>query len=64
VVVFTNAFVERVAPVKGVAIINAKYLPVELRRPNSRAKNLVVWGQRDKVAEALSGISGSAPNAR
>jgi hypothetical protein len=53
VVAFTNAFVERGAPVKGVSVINAKYLPALLYRPNSGSKNLGVWEQREKIAEAL-----------
>jgi len=53
IVVFTNAFVERTAPIKGVVIINKKYLPNVLERPNARAQNLV-WENRERIQKALS----------
>jgi hypothetical protein len=55
VLVFTNAFVERTAPIKGVVIINKKYLPNVLQRPNSRARTLLVWERRKAILEALQG---------
>ena len=58
VVVFTNAFVERTHPVKGVTIINKKYLPNVLQRPNPKAQNLSVWESREKILEALYDQSG------
>jgi hypothetical protein len=51
--VFTNAFVERTAPIKGVVIINRKYLPNILQRPNPKARNSLVWERRKEISEAL-----------
>ncbi|MDQ7859962.1 MAG: nuclease-related domain-containing protein [Armatimonadota bacterium] len=53
VVVFTNAFVERTTPVKGVTIINKKYLTRILQRPSTRAQNLSVWEKRERIQEVL-----------
>lgn len=52
--VFTNAFVERTAPVKGVTIINKKYLSNVLARPNAQAQGLVVWENRERILKVLS----------
>jgi hypothetical protein len=51
ILVFTNAFVERAAPVKGVMIINKKYLPAALQKPNTQASNLAAWESREKIQE-------------
>ncbi len=53
VVVFTSAFVEGTAPVKGVRIINKKYLLGLLQKPNARAQNLPIWENRERIQEAL-----------
>ena len=53
ILVFTNAFVERISPIKGITIINKKYLLNSLQRPNMKAQNLVVWENREKILEAL-----------
>lgn len=53
VVVFTNAFVERTAPVKGVTIINKKYLSNVLQKPNIKVRNLLIWENREKLLEIL-----------
>jgi hypothetical protein len=53
-VVFTNAFVERTAPVKGVAIINKKYLSNALARPKAKAEAATVWENRERILDALS----------
>lgn len=53
-VVFTNAFVERTAPVKGVTIINKKYLSNALAKPNTKAQGAMVWENREKILKALS----------
>ena len=53
VVVFTNAFVERTGPIKGVTIINKKYLLNLLQRPSMKAHNLAVWESREKLQEVL-----------
>jgi hypothetical protein len=52
--VFTNAFVERTAPVKGVTIINKKDLSNALARPNAKAQNMIVWENRERILQALS----------
>jgi hypothetical protein len=56
VLVFTNAFVERAAPVKGVTIINKKYLLGVLQRPNPKARNSLVWERRKEISEALQSL--------
>jgi hypothetical protein len=53
-VVFTNAFVERTAPVKGVTIVNKKYLSNALAKPNTKAQGAMVWENREKILKALS----------
>lgn len=53
-VVFTNAFVERTAPVKGVAIINKKFLANTLTRPKAKAPAVAVWENRERILHALS----------
>jgi Nuclease-related domain len=53
VLVFTNAFVERMAPIKGVTIINKKYLLHTLQRPISKAQSLAVWENREKILKTL-----------
>jgi hypothetical protein len=54
VLVFTNAFVPPTQPVKGVSIINRKYLLPFLQK-NSRANavNEQVWLKRDSIEDAL-----------
>ena len=53
ILVFTNAFVERTAPNKGVMIINKKYLLNVLQRPNMKAQNSAVWEQRENIAATI-----------
>jgi len=53
VLVFTNAFVERIVPIKGVTVINKKYILNVLQRPNIKAQNVAVWEGREKIREAL-----------
>jgi hypothetical protein len=53
VLVFTNAFVERTAPIKGVTIVNKKFLLNILQRSNTKAQNLAVWENREKIREGL-----------
>ena len=54
VVVFTNAFVSPTKPIKGVSIINKKYLPVILQRQGRQnATNVQVWEQREKIGGIL-----------
>jgi len=49
----TNAFVERSDPVKGIIIINKKFLLNILQKPNMKAQNLAVWENREKIQKAL-----------
>jgi hypothetical protein len=52
--VFTNAFVERTAPVKNVEIVNKKYLLSVLGRPTSRTQD-GVWESKEMIRRALIG---------
>ena len=53
VLVFTNAFVERSAPIKGVKIVNKKYLLNLLQRPDKKPQNLAIWENREKILKEL-----------
>jgi hypothetical protein len=53
VIAFTNAFVERTAPIKGVAVVNKKYLPGLLAKQATKAANQAVWTNREKVYQVL-----------
>ena len=53
VLVFTNAFVERFAPVKGVVVVNKKFLLNILQRPNLKVQNSAIWEQREKIVAAI-----------
>lgn len=54
VIVFTNAFVSPTRPVKGVDIINKKYLANILLRANRQtAVNAQIWEQREKIGNNL-----------
>jgi hypothetical protein len=53
VLVFTNAFVERMAPVKNVTIVNKKFLLNILQRPNAKPQNLAIWEGREKIRKGL-----------
>jgi hypothetical protein len=54
VVVFTNAFVKSAQPVKGVRVINQKYLLNLLKKPASAsAVNSQVWNQREALITRL-----------
>jgi hypothetical protein len=53
-VVFANAFVEHAASVKGVRIINWKYLLNTLHTQAARVRNPGVWENREKLQKALS----------
>ncbi len=55
VLVFTNAFVEMGAPIKGVQVINKKYLLETLRTPRrATARNQEIWEKRDTILAALT----------
>jgi hypothetical protein len=53
IVVFSNAFVERATPIKGVTVTNRKFIRDILQRPNSRVYNPSIWENREKIEEAL-----------
>ncbi len=55
IVVFTNAFVERTAPIKGVTIINKRFLLNILQRSNAKSQNSAIWESRDKILKTLRG---------
>jgi hypothetical protein len=53
VLVFTNAFVVPTPPVRGVVIVNKKYLANALQKPNSKEQAATTWASREKVLAAL-----------
>jgi hypothetical protein len=53
ILVFTNAFVERIPPIKGVTVTNKKYLLNILQRPNPKNQNLAVWELGDQISHIL-----------
>jgi hypothetical protein len=53
VLVFTNAFVERSAPIKGVKLLNRKFLLKDLQAQNAKSPNPVLWENRDKIRDVL-----------
>jgi hypothetical protein len=53
VLVFTNAFVERISPIKGVTIINKKFLLNLLQKSKGNAKNIPIWENREKIMNSL-----------
>ncbi len=53
ILVFTNAFVERTPPIKGVTIINKRFLLNALQRQPSRAQNPAIWENRETIRKAL-----------
>jgi hypothetical protein len=56
VIVFTNAFMKASAPVKGVTVVNKKYLlPLLQRVGRTNAVNAKVWAAREDVRRRLVG---------
>lgn len=56
VVVFTNAFVQSGKPIKGVHVINKKFLPNTLRRQLRSSSGLsTIWNARSQIAQQLDG---------
>ncbi len=54
VIVFSNAFVSQTSPIKGVAIINKKWLPVFLERNGkSNVRNQKIWEHREEIGDSL-----------
>ena len=52
--VFANAFVETRAPVKGVHVVNRKYLATFLQRQGHPSDaNKRIWEQREEIAAWL-----------
>ncbi len=56
IIVFTNAFVQPTKPVKGVIIINKKYLASELSRGQSNAAAVDLWQKREHIERLLTQI--------
>jgi hypothetical protein len=52
-VVFTNAFVEPFPPIKGVRVVNQKYLLRVLRTQRQNAQNAILWEHRERIREGL-----------
>jgi ribonuclease HI len=61
VLVFTNAFVGRIPPLKGVTIVNKKYLLNVLKRPHRNVLASAVWEGREKIVEVLYGPALETP---
>jgi len=56
VVVFTNAFVEAGKPIKGVYVVNKKFLPNLLHRQMKSSSGLsTIWDIRQRIAQRLEG---------
>jgi hypothetical protein len=53
VIVFTNAFVVASKPIKGVRIINKKYLLGLLNEATVNTSSLLFWNQRDDIQKKL-----------
>jgi hypothetical protein len=49
VLVFTNAFVERMPPINGIIVTHKKFLLPLLKRKSSRTPNRLIWEQREKI---------------
>ncbi len=57
VIVFTNAFVPPTKPVKGVVIVNKKYLTNELCRGRSTVAAADLWQRREHIERLLTQIT-------
>ena len=53
ILVFTNAFVPRIKPVKGVRVLNKRFLMEALASSNSWASQ--IWGAREPISRKLLG---------
>ncbi len=53
VIVFANAFVSRSKPIKGVAVVNKKYLNNMLRQGRADEASIDLWNRREDVAILL-----------
>jgi hypothetical protein len=53
IIAFTNAFVEPMAPIKGVRVMNKKYLLNALCQSSGRSQNRAAWEHRDEIIKAL-----------
>jgi hypothetical protein len=53
VLVFANAFVEQTPPMKGVRIVNQKYLARALQQPDRRQQPAALWENREKIESML-----------
>lgn len=53
VLVFTNAFVVPTPPVRGIVIVNQKYLVNTLQKPSGKGQAATIWESREKVLATL-----------
>jgi hypothetical protein len=53
ILAFTHAFVEPAPPVKGIVIVNKKYLVNALQKPGNKGQAATIWASREKVRETL-----------
>lgn len=56
--VFTNAFVERSRPLKGVTILNKKYLLEALQKPAAKPQATLIWEKREIIRDMLYSSGG------
>jgi hypothetical protein len=54
VLVFANAFVEQTPPIKGVQIVNQKYLSRLLQQPDRWQQTAALWENGEKIESMLS----------
>ncbi len=57
IVAFTNAFVERTSPIKGVRIVNQKYLLRILQESHYGRQDAALWEKRKKIESMLIGYT-------
>lgn len=56
IIVFTNAFVPLGKPIKGIHIINKKFLPGMLQKQARSTPDLItIWNARDQITQHLTG---------
>jgi hypothetical protein len=58
VLVFASAYVEQAPPIKGVQIVNQKYLARVLRQPDRRPQTAVLWENRKNIESLLRACVG------
>lgn len=57
ILVFTNAFVERIAPIKEVTVINRRYLTAALQKKVASPSGSALWENRENILASLYGAT-------